>query len=171
MKAKYAHLIKTGKPCKSRPDRDHAKASVVLANALLKANRTWINAKNRLINTDTLGAGPALCQRAWHAELRHLGARTRAASASQYALDDFLGTSRSTRLESKWGGLRTDILVVRPMYSYLTTTGRVTGQPREIEICSLNMRALLLVGERREHANWGTRSSRSGRSGSGSRRR
>jgi hypothetical protein len=51
----------------------------------------------------------------WRAgrDFRHHGVRTRAASASQYALDDFLGTSRSTALKSRRRGLRTDMLVVR----------------------------------------------------------
>jgi transposase len=40
MKAKYAHLIKTGKPAKVALTAIMRKL-VVLANALLKANRTW----------------------------------------------------------------------------------------------------------------------------------
>ena len=40
MKAKYAHLIETGKPAKVALTAIMRKL-VVLANALLKANRTW----------------------------------------------------------------------------------------------------------------------------------
>jgi transposase len=40
MKAKYAHLIETGKPTKVALTAIMRKL-VVLANALLKANRTW----------------------------------------------------------------------------------------------------------------------------------
>ena len=52
MKVKYAHLIQTGKPAKVASTAIMRKL-VVLANALLKANRTW-TPKNSLINTDTL---------------------------------------------------------------------------------------------------------------------
>jgi transposase len=40
MKAKYAHLIETGKPAKVALTAIMRKL-VVLANALLKAHRTW----------------------------------------------------------------------------------------------------------------------------------
>jgi transposase len=40
MKAKYAHLIETGKPVKVALTAIMRKL-VVLTNALLKANRTW----------------------------------------------------------------------------------------------------------------------------------
>ena len=40
MKAKYAHLIETGKPAKVALTAI-MRMLVVLANALLKANRTW----------------------------------------------------------------------------------------------------------------------------------
>ncbi len=52
MKAKYAHLIETGKPAKAALTAIMRKL-VVLANTLLKANRPWTH-KNRSINTDTL---------------------------------------------------------------------------------------------------------------------
>jgi hypothetical protein len=53
MKAKYAHLIETGKPAKVALTAIMRKL-VVLANALPKGKSPW-DAKNRLINTDTLG--------------------------------------------------------------------------------------------------------------------
>jgi transposase len=40
MKAKYAHLVETGKPAKVALNAIMRKL-VVLANALLKANRPW----------------------------------------------------------------------------------------------------------------------------------
>ena len=54
MKAKYAHLIKTGKPAKSRPDRDHAKAG--RPRKCPPKGKSHLDPKNRLINTDTLAS-------------------------------------------------------------------------------------------------------------------
>ena len=49
-----------------------------------------------------------------------------------------------------------DMVVVRPcpMYLYLTTTGRVTGQPREIEIWFTKHGGHLYLVAERESANW-----------------
>jgi deazaflavin-dependent oxidoreductase (nitroreductase family) len=49
-----------------------------------------------------------------------------------------------------------DMVVVRPcpMYLYLTTTGRVTGQPREIEIWFTEHGGHLYLVAERESANW-----------------
>jgi deazaflavin-dependent oxidoreductase (nitroreductase family) len=51
---------------------------------------------------------------------------------------------------------RTDMLVVRPcpMYLYLTTTGRVTGQPREIEIWFTEHDGRFYLVAEQESANW-----------------
>jgi hypothetical protein len=64
MKAKYAHLIKTGKPAKVALTAIMRRL-VVLANALLKGTRkcppkgkSHLDPKNRLINTDTLEIKP-----------------------------------------------------------------------------------------------------------------
>ena len=48
------------------------------------------------------------------------------------------------------------MLVVRPcpMYLYLTTTGRVTGQPREIEIWFTEHGGHFYLVAERESANW-----------------
>jgi hypothetical protein len=54
------------------------------------------------------------------------------------------------------------------MYLYLTTTGRVTGQPREIEIWFTKHGGHLYLVAERESANWVRNTSRSRRSRSGS---
>ena len=41
-----------------------------------------------------------------------------------------------------------------PMYLYLTTTGRVTSQPREIEIWFTEHRGHFYLVAERESANW-----------------
>ena len=48
------------------------------------------------------------------------------------------------------------MLVVRPcpVYLYLTTTGRVTGQPREIEIWFTEQGGHFYLVAERERANW-----------------
>jgi deazaflavin-dependent oxidoreductase (nitroreductase family) len=52
--------------------------------------------------------------------------------------------------------LRTDMLVLPhvPLYLYLTTTGRVTGQPREIEIWFTEHGGHFYLVAERERANW-----------------
>ena len=49
-----------------------------------------------------------------------------------------------------------DMLVVRqcPMYLYLTTTGRVTGQSREVEIWFIEHGGHFYLVAERESANW-----------------
>ena len=52
--------------------------------------------------------------------------------------------------------MRTDMPVVSlcPMYLYLTTTGRVSGQAREIEIWFTEHRGHFYLVAERESANW-----------------
>ena len=60
------------------------------------------------------------------------------------------------KLKSRRSGLRTDMLVGRPcpMYLYLTTTGRVTGQSREVEIWFTEHGGHFYLIAERESANW-----------------
>ena len=47
-----------------------------------------------------------------------------------------------------------DMVADRPMYLYLTTTGRVTGQPREIEIWFTEHGGHFYLVAERASANW-----------------
>jgi deazaflavin-dependent oxidoreductase (nitroreductase family) len=65
------------------------------------------------------------------------------------------GASRSTAAQIEGRGLRTDVgSPTRPLYLYLTTTGRVTGQPREIEIWFTEHAGRFYLVAERESANW-----------------
>ena len=75
-------------------------------------------------------------------------------------LIQFISTFRAragvTTLKSRSRGLRTDMQVVRrvPCSLYLTTIGRVTGQPREIEIWFTEHGGRFYLVAERESANW-----------------